>query len=196
MTMDLKGNDVQKAYIATFTGKKFYLLEPRLEDIDIIDIAHALSLQCRWTGHCKFHYSVAQHSYYCSFLGLNSEAFDRLMHDASEAYIADVNRPLKHYTEVGIAYRKVEAGLQKAIAERFGFSIIEPQSVKIADNLMLYAEKAQIMGYKFNEAKDADGIVRMANEEKAPLLIEQWSPEHANTMFLQRFQELYKGRIN
>lgn len=193
---DRKGNDVLKAYIATVTGKKFFLLEPRLEDIDIIDIAHALSLQCRWTGHCRYHYSVAQHSYYCSFLGPDNEAFDRLMHDAPEAYIGDLNRPLKHYTEAGVAYRRQEAIIQKAIAERFGFSVIEPKSVKVADNLMLYAEKKQIMGYTFDEAQDADGIVRIANEEAAPIQIEQWTPGQAKTMFLTRFEELYSGRLN
>ncbi len=194
--MDRKGNDTKKAYIATFTGKKFFLLEPSLEDIDIIDIAHALAMQCRWTGHCKYHYSVAQHSVYCSFLGPDKEAFDRLMHDTSEAYIADLSRPLKHYTEVGVVYRKREAIIQKAIAERFGFSVVEPASVKIADNLMLYAEKKQIMGYTFDESKDADDIVRTSAEEEAPIRIERWSPEMAETMFLRRFEELYTGRLN
>jgi uncharacterized protein len=194
--IDRKGNDVKKAYIATASGKQFFLLEPRLEDVDIVDIAHALSMQCRWTGHCKFHYSVAQHSYYCSFLGPDNEAFDRLMHDAPEAYIGDLNRPLKHYTEAGVAYRRQEETIQKVIAERFGYSVIEPPSVKTADNLMLYTEKKQIMGYTFDEAKDADEVVRTAKEETAPILIEQWSPSHAKTMFLKRFEELYKGRFN
>lgn len=194
--MDRKGNDFKKAYIATFTGKKFFLLEPRLEDIDILDIAHALSLQCRWTGHCKFHYSVAQHSYYCSFLGPDKEAFDRLMHDSSEAYISDLSRPLKHYTEAGVAYRKQEHVIQKVISERYGFSLVEPPSVKVADNLMLYAEKKQIMGYTFDEAKDADNLVRTSEETEAPIVIEQWSPGQAEQMFLRRFEELYNRRLN
>lgn len=189
--MDQNGNDVLKAYIATFTGKQFFLLEPRLEDIDIIDIAHALALQCRWTGHVKFHYSVAQHSYYCSFIGPENEAFDRLMHDAPEAYIGDLNRPLKHYTEAGVAYRRQEAIIQKAIAERFGYSVIEPKSVKLADNSMLYAEKAQIMGYKFEESENWERY-----DENNGVTIEKWTPEKAEQMFLTRFEDLYKGRIN
>lgn len=190
--MDKYGNDAQKAYIATYTGKQFFLLSPCLEDVDIVDIAHALSLQCRWTGHCKFHYSVAQHSYYCSFLGPDAEAFDRLMHDASEAYISDLNRPLKHYTEAGVAYMRQEAIIQKVIAERFGFSTIEPPSVKLADNSMLYAEKAQIMGYKFEEAE------RWENNDdgKNGVTIEQWTPQQAEQMFLNRFKKLYSWRIN
>jgi 5'-deoxynucleotidase YfbR-like HD superfamily hydrolase len=189
--MDLKGNDTKKAYIATVSGKQFFLLEPRLEDIDINDIAHALALQCRWTGHCKFHYSVAQHSYYCSFLGPESEAFDRLMHDAPEAYIGDLNRPLKHYTEAGKFYRQQEAIIQKAIAQRFGFSEIEPPSVKMADNSMLYAEKKQIMGYTFDEAEDWERY-----DENNGIVIAEWTPQQAKQMFLNRFEELYSGRLN
>lgn len=189
--MDSNGNDTKKAYIATVSGKQFFLLEPRLEDIDIYDIAHALSMQCRWTGHCKFHYSVAQHSYYCSFIGPDSEAFDRLMHDAPEAYIGDLNRPLKHYTEAGIAYRRQEAIIQKAIAERFGYSVIEPTSVKLADNCMLYAEKEQIVGAKFEEAESWDRY-----DKSYAISIEEWSPSKAKQMFLTRFEELYKGKIN
>lgn len=189
--IDSKGNDTAKAYIATVSGKRFYLLEPRLEDIDILDIAHGLSLQCRWTGQCKFHYSIAQHSYLCSFVGPDNEAFDRLMHDASEAYIGDMNRPLKHYTAAGAAYMTVESKLQKTIAERFGFSIVEPMSVKLADNYLLYAERDQIVGYKFDEAEDWDRY-----KDKGEITIEEWTPQQAKKMFLTRFEELYKGRIN
>lgn len=189
--MDAKGNDAKKAYIATVSGKQFFLLEPRLEDIDIYDIAHALSMQCRWTGHTKFHYSVAQHSYYCSFIGPEKEAFDRLMHDAPEAYIGDLNRPLKHYTEAGVAYRRQESVIQKAIAERFGYSVIEPESVKLADNSMLYAEKKQIVGYSFEEAENWDRY----NEDNG-ITIERWLPDQAKKMFLDRFEELYKARVN
>jgi len=183
--------DASKAYIATFTGKKFFLLAPRMEDIDIIDIAHATAMQCRWTGHSKHHYSIAQHSWYCSFLGPEDEALERLMHDGSEAYISDMNRPLKHYTDAGTAYMKVEEPLQRMIYEAFACKTTEPPSVKIADNLMLYAEKAQIVGYKFAEAEQWS-----AKEEAAPIIIEQWSPEYAEKKFLERFRELYNRRIN
>jgi|SRR5579859_189219 len=186
----LKQN-ADKAYIATYTGKKFFLLNPRIEDIDIIDIAHALALQCRWTGHCKFHYSVAQHAYYCSLLGPENEAFHRLNHDDSEAYISDMNRPLKHYTEAGEAYMQVEEPLQGLIYDAFGLSRIEPASVKIADNKMLYTEKAQIMGYTFNEAEKWS-----PDEGQCSIVIERWSPEQAEHMFLERFYQLQKRRIN
>lgn len=180
-----------KAYIATFTGKQFFLLNPRLEDIDILDIAHALSLQCRWTGHVKFHYSVAQHSVYCSLIGPENEAFERLMHDASEAYMGDMNRPLKHYTAAGPAYRSQESVIQKAICQRYGLAMVEPPSVHLADNAMLYTEKEQIMGYEFEEAEDWERY------QGYPLpVITRWTPEQAETMFLRQFNHFYPRRVN
>jgi 5'-deoxynucleotidase YfbR-like HD superfamily hydrolase len=189
--IDANGNDKQKAYIGTYTGKQFYLLEPRLEDIDIQDIAHGLAMQCRWTGQCKFHYSIAQHSVYCSLLGPPEEAFDRLMHDAPEAYIGDLNRPLKHYTEAGVAYRRQEAIIQEAIATRFGYSVVEPKSVKLADNSMLYAEKDQLLNLEFEEAENWDRY-----DEDNGIIISQWTPEQAKQRFLDKFAELYNRRIN
>lgn len=182
-------DNVDKAYIATYSGRQFFLLDPRVEDIDIHDIAHSLSLQCRWTGHTKYHYSIAQHSFYCSYAGPEGEALERLMHDASEAYIADLNRPMKHYTEAGAAYLKVEARIEDAISKRFGLQYPFPPSVKIADNLTLFAEKAQIMNYTFAEAQDWSGDGNKAGNQ----VISQWSPEKAEAMFLGRFISLYKG---
>ena len=177
-------NQASKAFIGTFTGKKFFLLKPRLKDIDIRDIAHGLALQCRWTGQCKFHYSVAQHSYYCSFLGPENEALDRLMHDSSESFMGDMNRPLKHFTNAGIEYRRQEAVLQHLICRKFGLALIEPPSVKIADNQMLWAERNQLMKINFREAEIwGDGTA-------AGIKIARWSPKKAEKMFLKRFKEL------
>lgn len=182
-------NQINKAFIGTYTGKKFFLLQPKLKDIDIKDIAHSLSLQCRWTGHVTHHYSVAQHSYYCSFLGPDAEALDRLLHDGSEAYMGDMNRPLKHFTAAGPAYRRQEAVIQHLIYRKYGLSLIEPPSVHIADQQMLYAERDQLMRLKFEEAEKW-----LPGETRAPVKIKRWSPEKAERMFLKRFRQLYKGR--
>jgi 5'-deoxynucleotidase YfbR-like HD superfamily hydrolase len=181
----------EKAYIATYTGKQFFLLKPRLEDIDIIDIAHALSLQCRWTGHTRFHYSIAQHSVYCSLIGPEEEAFERLMHDGEEAYIGDMNRPLKHYTEAGVVYCRQGEVLKRAMCERFGLSVIEPASVHLADNAMLYAEKEQLLSVAFDEAENWERY----HDYPMPV-ITRWSPEQAETMFLRQFNDLYRRRVN
>ena len=113
------------------------------------------------------------------------------MHDAAESYCGDLNRPLKHYTEAGVAYRRQEAIIQKAIATRFGFSIIEPPSVKLADNSMLYAEKRQLMSLNFEEAENWERY-----DENNGIVIEPWSPQEAEQVFLDRFEELYKVRVN
>lgn len=184
--------DVDKAYIVTFTGKQFFLLKPRLEDIDIIDIAHSEAMQCRWTGHSRYHYSIAQHSVLCSFLGPEDEALERLMHDGSEAYIGDWNRPLKHYSSAGDAYRKVEKPLQELVYQATGCRTIEPASVKIADEAMLYAELEQLTPWP----RDFEVSNPHTRSKAADVKIEQWSPEYAERMFLERFQYLYKKRIN
>jgi hypothetical protein len=168
----------------------FSLVDPIIDDIDIRDIAHALSLQCRWTGHSKFHYSVAQHSYYCSYLGPKQNALDHLMHDASEAYLSDMSRPLKYYTNVGIAYRLMETIMQNAIERRFNLRR-QPASVHIADNQMLFAERDQLMGKVVLWNKS---LTIHKDFGTAEIRIKEWSTRHAERMFLRRFHELYKGK--
>ena len=107
------------------------------------------------------------------------------MHDASESYMGDMNRPLKHFTDAGIAYRRQEAVLQHMICRRFGLSLIEPPSVKISDNQMLYAERMQLMDMPFPEANKW-----LEDETPAAVKIKKWSPEKAEKMFLKRFKEL------
>ena len=109
------------SYITTVTGKHFYPLNPNPKDIDIEDIAHALSLICRANGHFKHFYSVAQHSIACA-----EEAIERgcsvevilgcLLHDASEAYLCDVTRPVKKHIP---QYLRAEEKLQAVIWKRF-----------------------------------------------------------------------------
>jgi 5'-deoxynucleotidase YfbR-like HD superfamily hydrolase len=179
-------SQINRAYIGTFTGKKFFLLKPRLIDIDIRDIAHSLAMQCRWTGQSKHHYSIAQHSYYCSFLGPDDEALDRLLHDGSEAYMGDMNRPLKHFTPAGPAYRRQEAVIQHLICRKFGISLAEPASVHLADQQMLTAEREQLMNLNFTVSDKWETL------SAAPIKIKRWTPEKAERKFLKRFHELYK----
>jgi 5'-deoxynucleotidase YfbR-like HD superfamily hydrolase len=192
-------NDIQKAYIITFTGRKFNLLEPRLEDINFEDIAHSQAMSCRWTGHSKHHYSIAQHVYYCSFLGPEENALWNLLHDGSESYIGDMNRPLKHYTDAGEAYRKVEWPIQNLVYNAAGLfapydvngAMIEPATVKIADEAMLYCEQEQLLPPVAFETSNPFGRSRAAN-----IVIEEWSPKQAERMFMDRYESLSRRRIN
>lgn len=188
----MSANNNGKAYIITYTGRQFFLLQAEPEDICVRDIAHALAMQCRWTGHCKFHYSIAQHAYYCSYIGPEEFAFERLNHDDSEAYMGDMNRPLKHYTEAGVAYRHQEAKLERTIKEAFGIYPVEHPSVHVADEVMLYTEKAQLLPVVEFEGSN----VYPPTAPSETLVIERWTPEQAEANFLRRWYELQNRRIN
>lgn len=172
-----------RAWIETFTGRKFYILNPQPDDIDIHDIAHALSMQCRFTGHTKTFYSVAQHSYYASILVPPGDALWALLHDASEAYISDMSRPLKHFTEAGKYYREIETEIMDAICTKFWLPMLMPPSVRKADDSLLYAEKDQLMA-------DAVWDTPWSAESAAQIKIENWSPQKAEKEFLFRYLEL------
>ena len=140
-------------HITTFTGEDFTPLSPDINQIKIEDIAHSLSLMCRANGHFKCFYSVAQHCVNCA-----NEAEARgfsakiqlacLLHDASEAYLADITRPVKRHLPV---YMEAEKHLQNLIYLKFlGAALTEDESVcvKQVDNDMLVCEFDALMAKK------------------------------------------------
>lgn len=172
-----------KTFIRTFTGKTFYPLAPRLDDIDIRDIAHSLAQQCRWTGHTKRFYSVAQHSVHVSERVPSELALSGLLHDAQEAYCSDLSRPLKHDTQMGREYAKIEEVLERAITEKFEIEFPHPSVVKIADDRMLWTEMRDLMEGKWDEIWAKKG-------EPYPEPLIPWSPDEAERRFLARFAKL------
>jgi hypothetical protein len=121
------------------------LLDPKPEQVNIDDIAHALSHVCRFVGHTSRHYSVAEHSIFVSriaaVLGASpAEQLTALMHDATEAYIGDVTSPLKRL--LGDSYRSIEHRLAGVIAERFD---LVPYDYALADRYALIVE-AEALG--------------------------------------------------
>lgn len=134
-------------WIQTYTGRVFTPYNPRLEDIILEDIAHALSLQCRFNGHCSCFYSIAQHSVLVSKLCAPDHVAWGLLHDASEAYLGDMLAPIKHLSggRLGEEYRTVEARVREAICKRFGLSIVAPEVVKCADRIILSTEKRDLL---------------------------------------------------
>jgi hypothetical protein len=175
-------------WIQTFTGKRFYVLDPREEEVCIEDIAHALSNLCRFTGHVREFYSVAQHSLHVSELCPEELALQGLLHDASEAYLNDLNRPLKRSEELR-GYREIEARVQEVIARAFGLPGGRmPVAVKQADDLALAGEAQALMapllsGWGKYAAPTATFIM-------PPLL-----PKQAETLFLRRFSLLTHPRV-
>ena len=178
--------------IVTYTGRIIEPLDPNPEDIDLDDIAHALSNQCRFTGHTKSFYSVAQHSVLVSEHCDPSDAKWGLLHDASEAYLSDIARPLKREARFGAVYKEAETRLMMAVSTHFslprGLTIetIIPQSVKEADDLLLRWEMRDLMHPRCSE----DSWVNTYDLEALPRL-KTWSPSKAREAFLIRYAEVF-----
>src|SRR5689334_2642685 len=113
-------------WMQTFTGRRFYPLSPRPGEIDPADIAHALSLLCRYGGHVDRFYSVAEHCVLMSQAVAPEDALAALLHDATEAYVVDVPRPLKRQLA---GYREIEEQVWFAIAYRFRLDYELPAAV-------------------------------------------------------------------
>jgi hypothetical protein len=163
----------------------FHPLDPQPDEIEIIDIAHALSMQCRFTGHTKDFYSVAQHSVYVSQECDPDDALWGLLHDATEAYMADVSRPVKKMPEMA-AYKEAEARLMKAIAKRFHLRSEEPESVKIADTLLVDIEARDLMSPRSMKWEWDGSAIGTSNFH----ITRTWMPEEARERFLERFMKL------
>lgn len=169
-------------WIATYTGKKFVPLDPRVEDIDIRDIAHALANVCRFSGHVERFYSVGQHSVLASDYATSENKFGALLHDASEAYICDMSRPVKHDPAMS-AYREAEQRLMKAVEARFHVSCDQPEIHDI-DHRLLFTERRDLL-----PASPGWGG-RWGDIQPYPEVIVPWSPEKAKIEFLERFYRL------
>lgn len=162
-----------------FTGKQFWTMDPRPEEVDIEDIAHALSMQCRYGGHCERFYSVAEHSVLVSQVVPREMALIGLLHDATEAYCVDVPRPLKPFLS---EYKGIEDRLWRAIADRFGLPHIMPKEIKVADNAVLLAEARQIM-----KPHPAPWCIE---GEPADVMVWGHAPWMAKEVFLDRYRKL------
>ena len=140
----------QGDWMQTVSGQKFWPIDPKPEEIHLEDIAHALSMMCRFNGHCKWFYSVAEHSVYvCDLLEPKHKKWG-LLHDASEAYIADIVRPAKRFID---GYKPLEYKIMAAVRKRFDLDPIEPWQVKDADNAILADEADQVMGKRPDDWK-------------------------------------------
>lgn len=129
------------SFIQTLSGKQFDYLSATIDDIDIEDIAVALSNICRFSGHLPEFYSVAQHSVLCSQLVSPEFAFEALMHDAAEAYCQDIPAPLKALLP---DYREIEKRTDQLIRFKLGLPLEDASVVKYADLTMLATERRDL----------------------------------------------------
>lgn len=166
-------------WIQTYSGRCIYPLDPRPEDIDIIDIAHALSNQCRFSGHCKKFYSIAQHSVLVASMCSAENMLWGLCHDMSEYALVDLPRPLKR-SQGFEAYLEAEKNFMKLICQVFSLPEDMPVEVKIADDRMLVTEKLSLLGKSPKPWSD--------NYEPYNIKIIPWNPEKAEKEFLSMFR--------
>lgn len=176
---------MKKPYIYTFSGKRVHAFEPKTSEVGIIDIAHALAYKCRFAGHTSAFWSVADHSYITSLIVPPALALEALLHDASEAYLVDLPRPIKqHLRSQGITvFDALENGIQNVIAKKYSFNWPVHDKVMEADNVMLKTEIRDFM-------KPGNYLVNLSKVEALHFtLVPCTSREKSKERFLRRFYE-------
>lgn len=177
---------IEGDYIETVSGKRFYFLDPKPDMIDIEDIAHALSMNCRYTGHCSKFYSVAEHSVLVSHLlkGTGMELAG-LLHDASEAYIADIAKPVKMHLP---DYDQMEDKVLAAIFNKYGLEYPMHPAVKHCDTVMLSTEAHFLIPSR----GDTWGMWKYVKRPPVAAGIKPscLEPKVARAVFLERYIEL------
>lgn len=169
------------SWILTRHGHKFDPLNPDPRTFDIRDIAHALANICRFTGHTQSFYSVAEHSWRMSFIVPPEHAFTALMHDATEAYLADIARPVKPHL---VNYQDIEAGLWLALTKVYPLPAKLPLIVEQADLIMLATEKRDLMPSHVEPWPVLAGVTPLQE------VIIPMPPPAARRRFLDRVHEL------
>jgi len=174
--------DHRQALITTYSGRVIDPFNPNPKDIVLSDIAQALSMQCRFCGHVGRFISVAQHCVLVSELCETPEGKKwGLLHDASEAYISDIPRPLKKNLPT---FNDVEEYLFKAIAEKFKLEYPMPEEVKFYDTVSLFREGRDFM-------PGGSPIKRPEGIEVPEGRLPSWSPQEARERFRERYFELF-----
>jgi hypothetical protein len=187
----------------TFSGKDFDFEHLCVDDVSLVDIAHSLGLQCRFNGHCKQFYSVAEHSYWASIRAADLAAakvrsgeinqkhgvaitVTALFHDAAESYIGDMVRPLKKLPGMEL-FSEIEGKIIGLIQRKYGFPIdpVTMALVKQADNEMLAIEQRDLMNPC---ARAWSGVVPIPDPSFVE--IECWTPEVAEARWLRTARAL------
>ncbi|MDW9357478.1 hypothetical protein GOL81_26255 [Sinorhizobium medicae] len=162
------------------SGTWFDLLDPWNSHFTIEDISQGLSNICRYAGQCRDFYSVAEHSLHVCDTAAEFK-LEALLHDAAEAFIGDITRPLKQLLP---EYKAIEANVEAAIYSRFGLNQMATPHVKLADLRVLAAEQSQLM------PAGTDYWAAQSDVRPAPVTVEFLSPSNARERFLAKFHEL------
>jgi 5'-deoxynucleotidase YfbR-like HD superfamily hydrolase len=177
-----------KPEILLNNGRYFDFVEPKQTAIDINTIAHALSHICRFTGHVRSFYSVAQHSILVSYVVPRGYELAGLLHDAPEAYIGDVAAPLKQLLP---DYKAIEQRVEAAVFKKFGLPAELPVCVKHADLRALATELRDLMpDSPYLGEFEAQGIIPVKNHDITPL-----QPSIAKMLFLERYKQITQMQV-
>lgn len=176
-------------WIQTRNGTAFSLIKPLKEDVDFNEIAYALSHLCRFCGHTKKFYSVAQHSCIVASLLPKPLKLCGLLHDAHEAYIGDIATPVK--AALGIpkaAMQALESPILQAIHEAAGQSWPLHEGVagaiKYADLVALQTERRDLMTVSQKEWQSGYGILPTEKRIRA------WTSQQSELRFMELFETL------
>ena len=172
--------DRKGEWMQTFSGRSFWALDPRPEDVCIEDIAHSLAHQCRFAGHCLRFYSVAEHSVLLYRTVPDELKKPALVHDSPEAYVVDVPRPLKRMLK---AHQALEDGVAKCIAAKLKMDTLYPPALVEYDARILLDEQKQNMS--------APPLPWNIKGEPLGVKLEFWTPQVAEIMFLSAFREAF-----
>lgn len=168
-------------WMATYSGQRFYPLDPRADEMRIIDVAHHLAMQPRYGGACRDHYSVAEHCVIGSYLVPEEHALEFLLHDASEAWLADMIRPIKHHSALGEEYRRLEAAVDAVVRAKWELPEVCSPAVKRIDDAICEAEKRQVFQWYPGEL----------DETTLPdVRLHFWTWQKAEARFMARFAGL------
>lgn len=174
-------------WILTASGHHFDLADPQPDQIDIRDIAQALSNEARFNGHTSRFYSVAQHSVGVSLIVPPADALEGLLHDASEAYMKDIPLPLKRMLP---DYKRIEQRVDAVIRDRFGLPAQCSAAVKHADIVMLATERRDLMPHDSTEWEILRGV------DPQPERVSAGGPADAKWLFWMRWKDLTGERIH
>jgi uncharacterized protein len=180
-------------YIQTSSGRWVNPFDPDPSMLDAGDIARALANVCRFGGHTRAFYSVAQHSVIVSELveargGDVEDVFAALMHDATEAYLGDMPHPIKHRSPLGTAFKEAEDRLEAVLQARFAIKPDVPE-IKRVDRALLATERGAFSSISW-DWPELEGV------EPLDLELEAWSPDEAARRFSERYAELDAARAH
>jgi uncharacterized protein len=175
-------------WMQTYSGRAFWPLDPRAEEIDPLDIAHALGMLCRYGGHVRRFYSVAEHcvlmSEWAEKVAGPKVALWALLHDATEAYVGDMVRPLKQMMP---DYAAVEDRLMRVICLRFHIPFVAPPEVHEADNRILLTERTALM-----VMPPPLHWGPLEELEPLPVQVQYWTPVQAEIAYTNRLDTLIR----